>query len=98
MAQSQRSLDPPMTNVLIVLLVLSAGLSSFVRARSEGLWSWRRFAKTLAGTAVLLTAVIPLGLALMRLGPKHALLGTIVMTSVILAGVAALTAWSRKKV
>lgn len=86
-----------MTSLGILLLVVSAGLSAFARARSDGVWSWKMFAKTLAGATLLLVAVIFLAQRLAPFGPEHPLIVTIAITGVIAAGVVALALWCRNK-
>ena len=87
-----------MSKVIILLLVISAAISAYARGRQEGTWSWPLFVKTLLGLWVLCAVVAVLVVWLGRLmGPEHALLATMLVVLVIVAGVVVLTLWVRKK-
>jgi len=87
-----------MDKVVILLMVVSIGISAYARGRREGTWSWPHFAKTLLALWVLCAAVGVFGVWLGRqLGPDHALLATILIVAVIAAGVVVLTLWVQSK-
>jgi len=87
-----------MVKVVFLLLIISTAISAYARARKEGTWSWPLFAKTLLGLWSLCAVVGVLIVWLSRLmGPEHALLATILVVIVIVAGVVVLTLWVRSK-
>jgi len=83
-----------MGKIFILLLVISAGISAYAKARREGAWSWPLSAKTVLGVLVLGAVVgIAATWAGRSMGPDHALLITLGAVVVIAAGVVALTIW-----
>jgi uncharacterized membrane protein YfcA len=87
-----------MSTMILVLMVVSIGISAYVRGRKEGTWSWPLFLKTLLGLWILCAAIgvlIPwIG---RKMGPDHALEATILIVLLIAAGVVALTLWVKKR-
>ena len=87
-----------MTTVIILLMIASVAISAYARGRREGTWSWPLFIKTLLGLWALGAVVGVFGVWLGRqMGPEHALLATMLIVVVILAGVVVLTLWLRSK-
>ena len=82
-----------MYSVFLALLIVSLGISAFMRARREGTWSWREFAITLLGVALILAVVLPVSQLLMKLGPDHAGLATVILLVLIGGSVALLTVY-----
>jgi uncharacterized membrane protein YfcA len=83
-----------MDTVLIVLMMFSIAISAYLRGRREGTWSWPLFVKTLLGLSVLGAGGGVFGVWLGRqMGPQHALLVTILIVVIIVAGVVMLTLW-----
>lgn len=76
-----------MESLFPALLIVGIGISAFLRARRDGTWSWREFAITIAGMALILVVIWPWGLFLMGLGPDRAGLATLLMLIPIAAGV-----------
>ena len=87
-----------MTTIIILLMIVSVAISAYARGRREGTWSWPLFIKTLLGLWALGAVVGVFGVWLGRqMGPEHALLATMLIVVVILAGVVVLTLWLRSK-
>lgn len=82
-------------DLILALLVLYVGFSCFARARREGKWSWRLFAKVMVGVAVLLAASMAFLFALIHLGLKNPLLIVFLFLGFVLFGVVFLAAWCR---
>ncbi len=83
-----------MSEIVILLLIISTALSAYARGRREGTWSWPLFIKTLLWLWALGAVVGAVGVWLGRLmGPEHALLATVMIVVVIVAGVVILSLW-----
>jgi amino acid transporter len=81
----------------LTLLIVGIGFNAYRRARREGVWSWREFAITLAGIALVLMVVITWELFLMKLGPDHALAVTVLTVIPIIMGVTMLARYLSKR-
>jgi hypothetical protein len=87
-----------MTKSIILLLVISAGISAYLKARQDAMWSWSSFAKTVLCLLVIGGTIGFLGVWIGRLlGPECALVTTIGIVAGIVVGVAVLTVWMRGK-
>ena len=86
-----------MYEFFLAVLVASIGGSAYWRAGQAGAWSWREFAVTLAGLALILMVVVPWELFLMKLGPDHALLATVLTVIPIAIGVTLLARFLSKR-
>lgn len=83
-----------MGKIILLLFIISVGVSAYVKARRKGTWSWPLFAKAVAGALVLGAAVgIAATWAARSIGPDHAFLITFGAVIVIAAGVVVLTIW-----
>jgi hypothetical protein len=83
--------------IFSALLIAAIGIGSYVQARRAGVWSWREFALTLAGIALILILVLPWELFLMGMGPKHAGLATVLTVIPIAIGVALLARYLNRR-
>jgi predicted MFS family arabinose efflux permease len=87
-----------MSKAIIILLVISVGIGAYLKARREAMWSWPLLAKTvlwvlaIGGTMGIIGDWIG-GLV----GPEHALMTTMGVVAVIVAGVVVLTIWTGRK-
>ena len=87
-----------MSKVIILLLVVSAAIAAYARARREGRWSWPLFAKTILGVGMLGALVGFMSVWVSRfMGKEHALLTTLLAVGLILAGVVVIAIWLGKK-
>lgn len=86
-----------MYELFLAVLVASIGVSAYWRARQAGTWSWREFAVTLAGLVLILIVVLPGELLLMKLGPDHSLLATVLTVIPIAVGVTLLARFLCKR-
>lgn len=81
----------------VALLIVAIGIQAYRSARRDGEWSWREFGITLAGIALILMVVLPWELFLMKLGPDHALLVTVLTVIPIAVGVTWLARYLSKR-
>lgn len=81
----------------LALLIAAIGIQAYRRARREGEWSWRECGITLAGIALIVTVVLPWELFLMKLGPDHASLVTVLTVIPIAVGVTWLARYLSKR-
>jgi len=87
-----------MTEVILLLLVIGAGISAYLKARQEAAWSWPFFAKAVLWLSAIGGLLGILGFWIGRLaGPEYALMTTIGIVTLIVAGVLVLTIWMRGK-
>jgi uncharacterized membrane protein HdeD (DUF308 family) len=87
-----------MNKVIILLLVFSAAIAAYARARREGRWSWPLFAKTILALGVLGALVGFMSVWASRfIGKEHVLLLTISAVVVIAVGVVVIAIWLGKK-
>ena len=87
-----------MNKAIILLLVISAGIGAYLKARQEGVWSWPLFAKTVFWLLAIGGTMGIIGVWIGRLvGPEYALMTTIGVVAGIVAGVLLLTFWMRRK-
>ena len=86
-----------MYEFFLALLILGIGVNAYLRARRQGVWSWREFAITLAGIALIVTAAVPWELFLMRLGPDHAMTVTVFTVLPIAIGTILLARYLSKR-
>jgi hypothetical protein len=83
-----------MSQIVILLLIVSTALAAYARGRREGTWSWPLFIKTVLWLWALGAVIGAVGVWLGRLmGPEHALLVTILVVALIAAGVVILSRW-----
>lgn len=87
-----------MSKVIILLLVVSAAIAAYARARREGRWSWPLFAKTILGVGMLGALVGFMSVWVSRfMGKEHVLLTTLLAVIVIVVGVVVIALWLGKK-
>jgi hypothetical protein len=83
-----------MSETVILLLIISTALSAYARGRREGTWSWPLFIITLLWLWALGGVVAAGGVWFGRLmGPEHALLATVMIVGLIVAGVVISSRW-----